>query len=94
MVHTRQCSLIKSENRHDMVYLLFCDKIFLCAMPPDIAGDVQVKNRENLKISPVQLSSPVQLPSPVQLSSPVHVLYYAVQIAYNIISIEAEKTTR
>jgi hypothetical protein len=53
-------------------------------MPPDMATDVQVKNRENVKISPVQLSSPtvqsncpVQLPSPtvqsncpVQLSSP------------------------
>jgi hypothetical protein len=32
-----------------------------------MAADVQVKNRENVKISPVQLSSPV------------HVLYYAVQ---------------
>jgi hypothetical protein len=52
-------------------------------MPPAMAGDVQVKNRENVKISPVQSncpdqSSPTVQSSPVQLSSPVHVLYYAV----------------
>jgi hypothetical protein len=40
-------------------------------MPPDMATDVQVKNRENVKISPVQLSSPtVQSNCPVQLPSP------------------------
>ena len=57
LVHPRQCSLIKSQNTHDMVYL-FCDKIFFCVMPPDMAADVQVKNRANVKICPVQLSSP------------------------------------
>jgi hypothetical protein len=40
-------------------------------MPPDMAADVQVKNRENVKITPtVQSSSTVQ-------SSAVHNLYYA-----------------
>jgi hypothetical protein len=37
-------------------------------MPPDMAADVQVKNRENVKISPVQLSSPVQSSPTVQSS--------------------------
>jgi hypothetical protein len=37
LVHTIQCSLIKSQNRHDMAYL-FCDKIFFCAMPHDMGA--------------------------------------------------------
>jgi hypothetical protein len=41
-------------------------------MPPDMAADVQVKNRENVKISPVQLSSPV------------HVFYYATAYDQNL----------
>jgi hypothetical protein len=65
-IHIRQCSLIKSQNRHDMVYSF-------CAMPPDMA-DVQVINRKNVKNSPVQLSCPVQLSSPtVQSNCPVKV---------------------
>jgi hypothetical protein len=55
LVHTRQCSLIKSQNRPDMEYL-FCDKLFFCAMPPDMAADI--KNRENVKIRPVHVLSP------------------------------------
>jgi hypothetical protein len=35
-------------------YIYSVIKKKFCAMPPDMAADAQVKNRENVKISPVQ----------------------------------------